>query len=85
MLRITRRPLKLGNSVCHGKSGKEKKGRNNQAFWKTPVVHKAGAGPFPDERQGRSRGSTGREPEPVVHRRHGKGRYPPRPRNSAGS
>lgn len=60
MLRITRRPLKLGNSVCHGKSGKEKKGRNNQAFWKTPVVHMAGAGPFPDERQGRSRGSTGR-------------------------
>lgn len=41
-------------------TGRVEKGQNNQVFWKTPVVHKAGAGPFPDERQWRSRGSTGR-------------------------
>jgi len=47
-------------TVCHAKSGNEKKGRNNQAFWKIPGVPKAGAGLSPDERHGRYRGSTGR-------------------------
>lgn len=60
MLRITRRPLKLGNSVCHGKSGKEKKGAEQPGLLEDPGSPQGWSRPVSGREAGRSRGSTGR-------------------------